>query len=105
MLIGCGHIGGEHLEDIYYREEFSIEAVIDQDGERARFFAARYNARHSGMDYRPFLQSAAVDIVIIATYADTHLALLEECLAAGKHVLCEKPIASTLEDGRRFTIW
>ena len=35
MLIGCGHIGGEHLEDIYYREEFSIEAVIDQDGERA----------------------------------------------------------------------
>ena len=102
MLIGCGHIGGEHLEDIYYREEFSIEAVIDQVGERARSFAARYNARHSGTDYRPFLQSAAVDIVIIATYADTHLALLEECLAAGKHVLCEKPIASTLEDGRRF---
>ena len=102
MLIGCGHIGEEHLADIYYRDNVRIEAVVDQQPERAALFARKYGARHSGTDYRPFLDSKAVDIVIIATYANTHLPILEDCLAAGKHVLCEKPIADSLENGRRF---
>lgn len=102
MLIGCGHIGEEHLADIYYRDNVRIEAVVDQQPERAVLFARKYGARHSGTDYRPFLDSKAVDIVIIATYANTHLPILEDCLAAGKHVLCEKPIADSLENGRRF---
>ena len=95
MLIGCGHIGEEHLADIYYRDNVRIEAVVDQQPERAALFARKYGARHSGTDYRPFLDSKAVDIVIIATYANTHLPILEDCLAAGKHVLCEKPIADS----------
>lgn len=102
MLIGCGHIGEEHIADIYYRDNIRIEAVVDQQPERAALFARKYGARHCGTDYRPFLESAAVDIVIIATYADTHLPILQDCLAAGKHVLCEKPIADTPENGRRF---
>jgi len=50
----------------------------------------------------PFLFDKAIQIVIIATYADSHLSILEDCLAAGKHVLCEKPVAYSLEDGQRF---
>ena len=102
MLIGCGHIGAEHLDDIYHRPEFSVEAVVDRDPQRAQLFAQRYGARSWGEDYMPFLFDKAIQIVIIATYADTHLSILEDCLAAGKHVLCEKPVAYSLEDGRRF---
>lgn len=102
MLIGCGHIGAEHLDDIYHRPEFSVEAVVDRDPQRAQKFAQRYDARSWGEDYMPFLFDRAIQIVIIATYADTHLSILEDCLAAGKHVLCEKPVASSLEEGRRF---
>lgn len=36
MLIGCGHIGEEHLADIYYRDNVRIEAVVDQQPERRR---------------------------------------------------------------------
>lgn len=102
MLIGCGHIGAEHLDDIYYRPEFRVVAVVDRDPQRAQQFAQRYGVAHWGQDYRPFLAFSDIDIVIIATYADSHLPILEDCLTAGKHVLCEKPVANTLEDGQRF---
>lgn len=102
MLIGCGHIGAEHLDDIYHRPEFSVEAVVDRDPTRAQQFAQRYGARSWGEDYMPFLFDKGIQIVIIATYADSHLSILEDCLAAGKHVLCEKPVAYSLEDGKRF---
>lgn len=102
MLVGCGHIGEEHIADIYYRDNVAVSAVVDSDIERARLFSVKYGAAHYGTDYRLFLSDPQLDIVIIATYADTHLSILEDCLAAGKHVLCEKPIASTLEDGKRF---
>lgn len=44
MLIGCGHIGEEHLADIYYRDNVRIEAVVDQQPERAALFARKYGA-------------------------------------------------------------
>lgn len=102
MLIGCGHIGREHIQDIYFREEFRIEAVVDRDARLAEEFQHRYGAANSGTDYRVFLDTPNVDIVIIATYADSHLSILRDCLAAGKHVLCEKPIARTMEDAQAF---
>lgn len=102
MLIGCGHIGMEHMEDLYYRDGFSVEAVVDRDPLRVAEFMKRYHAKKGGADFEPFLDDPAVDIVIIASYVDTHLSILEKCLAAGKHVLCEKPIARTVEEGRRF---
>ena len=55
-----------------------------------------------GTEYLPFLKSDRVDIVIIATYASTHLPILRDCLAHHKHVLCEKPIGETLEQGREL---
>ena len=102
LLIGCGHIGQEHIQDIYFRKEFRIEAVVDRDIRLAEEFQSRYGAKHSGTDYRSFLDDPNVDIVIIATYADSHLSILRDCLAAGKHVLCEKPIARTMEDAEQF---
>lgn len=102
MLIGCGHIGREHMEDIYFRKEFSIQAVVDRNMELASEFQKRYGAKICGTDHRRFLADPGIDIVIIATYADSHLAILKDCLAAGKHVLCEKPIARTLVEAREF---
>lgn len=102
MLIGCGHIGTEHLQDIYYRDNVRIAAVVDFDEAVARNAARRYGAEAWGTDYRPFLEGDLVDIVIIATYVDTHLTILRDCLAAHKHVLCEKPIAPDYQTGKAF---
>ncbi|MCI8633562.1 MAG: Gfo/Idh/MocA family oxidoreductase [Lachnospiraceae bacterium] len=92
VLIGCGHIGEAHIEDIYYRDEIRIVGVVDLYEENAKLFARKYGAEHYATDYHEMIQRDDVDIVIIATYARTHLEILKECVAAGKHVLCEKPM-------------
>ncbi|MDD2362521.1 MAG: Gfo/Idh/MocA family oxidoreductase [Oscillospiraceae bacterium] len=102
VLIGCGHIGEQHLEDIYFRETIKIVATVDNDEERARLFAAKYGADHYGTEYIPYLTLAETDIVIIATYADSHLSIMEDCLRYQKHVLCEKPITPDVQSGRKF---
>jgi len=102
MLIGCGHIGLEHLQDIYYRDNVIVEAVVDLNEEAAKSTARRYGSRNWGTDYKRFLGPDGAEIVIIATYVNSHLSILKDCLEAGKHVLCEKPITSNLEEGREF---
>ena len=102
LLIGCGYIGCEHLKDIYYRPEFEIVAVVDKSEERAALADKKYNALSYGKDYKPFLSDKRIQIVIIATYPDTHLKIAKECLLYGKHVLCEKPIARTFEESLKF---
>lgn len=102
LLIGCGHIGMQHLMDIYCREDIRVEAVVDANPTAARTAAERCGVPAWGTDYREFLDSDRVDIVIIATYTNSHLPILLDCLAHHKHVLCEKPIGSTVEMGRAF---
>lgn len=102
MLIGCGHIGQAHIADIYYRENIRVVAVVDTDIERAKLFARRYAAAYYSTDYHDWLYRDDVDIVICASYVDTHLAILKDCIAAKKHLLCEKPIAANLKDGEAF---
>ena len=102
LVIGCGHIGMQHLLDIYYRDDIRIEAVVDKNPDTAKAAAHRCGAANWGTEYLPFLKSDRVDIVIIATYTSTHLPILRDCLAHNKHVLCEKPIGETLEQGLEF---
>lgn len=102
VLIGCGHIGLAHLTDIYYRDNVRIVACVDTNLSAAREAARRFGALAFGPDYRPFLERADVDICIIATYTASHLPIMQDCFAHGKHVLCEKPIAGSLEEGEAF---
>ncbi len=102
VLVGCGHIGEEHIEQIYFRENIRIVAVVDADEQKARLFAMKYGADRYGIDYHEFITRDDVDIVIIATYVSTHLTILRDCVVAGKHVLCEKPLAANEQDGREF---
>ena len=62
----------------------------------------KYGADRYGIDYHEFITRDDVDIVIIATYVSTHLSILRDCVVAGKHVLCEKPIAANARDGQEF---
>lgn len=101
-LIGCGTMGEAHLQDIYYKASVRVEYVCDMNTDRACLFARKYGAHHAVTDYRTVLQDSAVDIVIIATYPHTHLEILSAALEAGKHVICEKPLASTLADGEKM---
>jgi predicted dehydrogenase len=95
-------MGEAHLKDIYYRENINIVGVVDLNEVKAKSFMRKYNAKSWSIDYKEYLLDPTVDIVIIATYPSSHLQILKDCIEAGKHVLCEKPITDNLEDGKEF---
>lgn len=101
-LIGCGKMGAVHLENVYFRENIIVQYVCDVEEENAAFFARRFGAVKTESDWRVVTASDEVDIVIIATPPSSHPEILESCLKHGKHVLCEKPIASSYEEGEKM---
>ena len=101
VLVGCGHIGQQHLEDIYYRENICIVGVVDANEGRARLFAGKYGAKHWSTDYRELVSLPETDIVIIASWVRSHCEILRFCIENGKHVLCEKPLSSDKEESER----
>ena len=88
ILIGCGHIGLEHLADIHCRDNINMIAVIDAREETARETAIRFGVKEYGIDWRVYLDDKRVDIAIVATYTNSHTAISIEFLRRGKHVLC-----------------
>jgi predicted dehydrogenase len=74
-----------------------LVAVYDDDPERGRRAAEQYNAVYYE-DYEELLRRADIDAVIIDSENVKHRALAVASAEAGKHILCEKPIATTLED-------
>lgn len=102
VLIGCGHMGEDHIKEIYYKENATIYGVVDINEEKAKNFCRKYEAASWSADYHKYLEDPHVNIVIICTYPSTHLQILKECIKHNKHVICEKPITDNLDDGREF---
>ncbi len=101
-LLGCGRMGEAHLSEIYYKENVYIKYVCDKDISKAKLFQRKYAASLAVTSADVCIKDKEVDIVIIATYPETHTTLLQACLENGKHVLCEKPIATSMKDSKKF---
>lgn len=101
-LIGCGAMGAAHLDDMYCKENVVIKCVCDLNEERALEFARKYGAERTESDYQKVVAADDVDIVIISTYPQSHLEILTACVQNKKHVICEKPIATNLEEGEKI---
>ena len=107
-LIGCGTVATERVERAYpaLHELAEVVATCDQVPERAETLAA--HARRSGADCRVYtalddlLADPRVEAVDICTPHPYHAEPAIAAAGAGKHVLVEKPMATTLEDGRRM---
>jgi predicted dehydrogenase len=96
-VVGLG-VGTSHLE-AYARlpELFEIRCVCDLDEAKASAAAARFGiARHTSRFSD--LLAAGLDIIDICTPPYTHRLLIEQALAAGLHVICEKPLVGSLAD-------
>ena len=94
-LLGAGRIGQVHARSISANPDCTLVAVADVAAEAAHNLAARFQAKVRSVD--DILADAAIDAVLIATSTDTHSDLIERATAAGKAVLCEKPVDLALE--------
>lgn len=96
-VIGCGKIGSRHCDVLVANPETKLIAVCDSIKEKADSFAEKYNVK-AYYDYKELLKNETFDIVSICTPSGLHA---EQTIAAAnekKHVVCEKPMAITLED-------
>jgi len=89
-LLGAGRIGRLHAANIAAHPKARLLLVADAVPASAADVAAMHGATVASVEAA--LASAEVDAVLIATSTDTHAPLIEAAAAAGKAILCEKPI-------------
>ena len=97
-IIGCGNIGADHVDRVANQVSGSrVTALFDVATERAQELATQVGAVALATASE-VINHPDVDAVIIASPGEFHAALTLECIAAGKPVLCEKPLAPTVEE-------
>lgn len=92
-ILGTGGIARAFLAGLREVEGAEAAAVGSRTEEGARRFAAEQGIARAHGDYRALAEDPEVDVVYVATPHPFHLANTLLCLEAGKHVLCEKPMA------------
>ena len=95
-LIGAGVIGQVHARNIAAHRDARLRWVIDVDPVRGKSLAQAHGAKFSA-SVDEMLEDAAVQVVVIGSSTDVHEAHLLASVRAGKAVLCEKPIADSLD--------
>jgi len=103
-VIGAGGFAkGVHLPNMRSLDSLcELRAVVSRSGHNAAAVARRFGAAYCSTDYREVLDDRDVDAVIIATRHHLHASMALDALAAGKHVLLEKPLAITQKELDRF---
>ena len=90
-LIGCGRIGQMHAANLDRHNRTELSMVFDADQQSAQTVARTFGVQ-SVNSAEEIFSSSNVDGVLIASVTSTHADFIEMCVAAGKPVLCEKPI-------------
>ncbi len=98
-VIGTGIVGGAWHAHVYARmPEAKLVAVCDLNEERASDTGKKYNVASVYTDYHKLLENPEIKAVSIATPDFAHREIAVAAAEAGKHILVEKPLATTVED-------
>ena len=100
-VIGCGDVSIVHFEGIQAIDGIELAAVCDTDPGRGREAAERYGVPWYET-HQQMLDAGGVDVVHVTTPHGEHAQPTIDCLAAGVHVIQEKPLAHTLAEGQRI---
>lgn len=108
-LIGTGFMGAAHSHawrtapHVFDLPPVDRSVICGRDPQRTREAATKLGWLESSVDWREVVARDDIDIVDICTVGETHAEMAEVALAAGKHVICEKPLANTVEEAQRMT--
>lgn len=97
-ILGTGAIAGTFAKALPHARRGELVAVASRDGDRARNFAARHGVPRAYTGYEALLEDPNVDAVYIATPHREHVPWVRRAAAQRKHVLCEKPLATSYAD-------
>jgi predicted dehydrogenase len=97
-VVGC-NIGLHHIVAFQnFPDQFEVVAVCDLDRIKVAQVAAQYDIPRMETDFAQLCAMDDVDLISICTPSYLHPAQIKQVLAAGKHAICEKPVAGSLKD-------
>jgi predicted dehydrogenase len=101
-IIGTGFMGRVHLEAARRTEFVEVAAIAGRNTDAARRLGAGFSVPKIASDYRDLLRDSTIDAVHICTPNAEHFPMAKAALQAGKHVLCEKPLATSVEEAEEL---
>lgn len=97
-MIGAGSISGAHLAALAGREDVELIGIADMNEEQAKAQAEKFGAKEAVRDFHDLVRRDDVGAVIVGVPTKFHAEVSIAAMEQGKHVLCEKPMARTLEE-------
>jgi predicted dehydrogenase len=101
-VIGCGHWGPNHIRVFSQLADVQCAMCADVDDVRLKAVQALFPTITVTKDYRDILRNPEIHAVCISAPTKFHFNFTREALLAGKHVLCEKPLAMSVEECREL---
>ncbi|NLL71268.1 MAG: Gfo/Idh/MocA family oxidoreductase [Epulopiscium sp.] len=101
-IIGAGSISHFHTRAYQKLENVEVVAVCDLNEERAKAYAKEYHIPHVFTNHHDMLQMEDLDAVSVTTWNNGHAPISIDALKAGKHVLCEKPLAMNAKEAEEM---
>lgn len=95
-------MGRVHLEALRRVEGVEVVAIVGRQLESAKRLGAGFGVENAETDYRKVLLDESLDAVHICTPNAMHFQMAKDALLAGKHVLCEKPLSTTVEEAEEL---
>jgi predicted dehydrogenase/uncharacterized protein (DUF362 family) len=98
-VVGCGKIASSvHLPSLQKIKGYELVAAADVTEARLQEFKEKFSIDEVYDDYRQMLVKADIDAVFVCTPPNFHFRVVMDAIEWGKHVFCEKPLATTVED-------
>jgi predicted dehydrogenase len=101
-IFGTGFASRVHLETVRRLGRIHVRGIASSDPERARDFGAEFGVKTVVADYRKLLEDREVNAVDICSSNALHYQMAKDAIEAGKHVICEKPLATSVDDARKL---
>jgi predicted dehydrogenase len=99
-VFGTGFMGRVHLEALRRLGNVEVVALSSLEDDVAQRMAEQFAVGRVEADYRKVLEDPSIDAVHICTPNAQHFPMAHDALKAGKHVVCEKPLATTVDEAR-----
>ncbi|MDD5195584.1 MAG: Gfo/Idh/MocA family oxidoreductase [Candidatus Omnitrophica bacterium] len=103
-IIGCGYWGKNLIRNFMEIQNCRLAAVADTDKKALQYIKLRHPSLIAYTDYKDLIASNIISAVVIAAPAQEHYRMAKEAMLAGKHVLVEKPLATSAREAQKLVL-
>jgi len=102
-MVGCGYVADYYMQSLPLYPALELAAAFDRDPARAAVFTAYHGIGCMRPTLEAVLEDPSIELVLNLTNPDEHYGISKACLAAGKHVYSEKPLAMKMTEAAELT--